>query len=143
MSPATGMRGRGERTGGAAAVAAAAVAALALALVLSHAARADLVGREEVRSAVAGRSDEALIAANPALEQLGRARPDLLREALARLRSGAPSHRRSLEDAAAEPASAEESSALSENPDLDELYRESPEAALDLLRLIREAAKKK
>ena len=49
----------------------------------------------------------------------------------------------SLVFAVPEPAPPAEVADPFENPDLAELYRESPEAALDLLRLIREAAKKK
>ena len=119
--------------------------AAALAVFLSHGAAADLMGHTEVRAAVAGKSDEALVAANPALERLGRESPALLGEVLARLRAPAPepSYRRSLGSDQARPATQAETAVLAENPDLSQYYRESPEAALDLLRLIREAAKKR
>ena len=118
--------------------------AAALAVLLSHGAAADLVGAPETRPAIAGKSDEALIEANPVLERLGRKSPALLREVLERLRTPAPepSYRRSLEQAQPKPATQTETAVLADNPDLSALYRESPEAALDLLRLIREAAKK-
>ena len=70
--------------------------------------------------------------------------PAVLREVLDRLRSPAPepSSSRSLVQDPPKPATHAETAVLAENPDLSEYYRESPEAALDLLRLIREAAKK-
>ena len=109
---------------------------------LSHGAVADLVGQAEVRAAVAGKSDEELIDANPVLERLGRESPALLDEVLERLRAPAPepSYSRSLVQDPPKPA---EAAVLAENPDLSRYHRESPEAALDLLRLIREAAKKR
>ena len=117
----------------------------ALAVLLSHGAAADLVGQREVRAAVAGKSDEELIGANPVLERLGRGSPALLGEVLRRLRAPAqePSYRRSLVQDPPKPATPAETAILTENPDLFQYHRESPEAALDLLRLIREAAKKR
>ena len=114
----------------------------ALAVALSHGAAADLVGQAEVRAAVAGKSDEELIGANPILGRLGRESPALLDEVLERLRTPAPelSYSRSL---AQDPPKPAEAAVLAENPDLSQYHRESPEAALDLLRLIREAAKKR
>ena len=53
-----------------------------------------------------------------------------------------PSYRRGLVRDQAKPATQAETAVLAENPDLSQYHRESPEAALDLLRLIREAAKK-
>ena len=117
-----------------------AVLGAGLATLITHNAAADLVGRAEVRAAVAGKSDNALIEANPILERLRREHPDALAEILRRLRAPVPTFRRGLEPAAPKPAA--ESDVLAENPDLAELHRESPEAALDLLRLIRQAAKK-
>ena len=116
----------------------------ALAVLMSHGAGADLVGSTKVRAAVAGKSDGALIGANPVLERLGRESPAVLREVLERLRSPAPepSSSRSLVQEQPKPATHAETVVLAENPDLSQYYRESPEAALDLLRLIREAAKK-
>lgn len=116
----------------------------ALAVLASHGAAADLVGHAEVRAAVAGRSDEALIAANPVLEQLARESPVLLGEVLERLRVPAPEppNSRSLVQDPPKPETPAETAVLAENPDLSQYHRESPEAALDLLRLIREAAKK-
>ena len=118
-----------------------AVCAAMLAVLLSQTATADLVGYIEDRAAVAGRSDKALIEANPILERLRREHPDALPAIIERLRAPLPSYRRGLERPVPEPKL--ESGVLAENPDLGQLYRESPEAALDLLRLIREAAKKK
>ena len=114
--------------------------ATALALILPNHAAADLVGHEEVRAAVAGKTDDVLIARNPLLKRLARDNPALLREALQRLRVQTPSHRRSFAMGQPERATATESAILTANADFAELYRESPEAALDLLRLIREAA---
>ncbi len=113
---------------------------LALAVLLPPGAGAGLVGEVEQQAAVAGRSDAALIEANPLLRRLQGAHPELLREALERLRTPAGASARSLERPAPPEA---ESGVLEENPDLDALYRESPEAALDLIRLIREATRKK
>ena len=96
--------------------------------------------REEARTTQADRSDDALIAANPILEPLRRNDPELLREVLERLRAPEASRSRSLIQGALEPSTAAESAILAENPDLARLHRGSPEAALDLLRLIREAA---
>ena len=116
---------------------------LMLATLLSYGAAADLVGDAPTRTVVAGISDEALIEANPILKQLKHQDPALLVEALARLRtpSQRPSHRRSLANGMPDPATGDEHAMLAENPDLAALHRESPEAALDLLRLIREATK--
>ena len=77
-------------------------------------------------------------------ESIARERPEVLREILGRLRAPAPSYRRSLEalDDAEDPGGSQ-SGVLAENPDLADYYRESPEAALDLLRLIREATKER
>lgn len=119
-----------------------AVLAAALAVFVPGRAGGDLVGRQERRAALAGKSDDMLIAANPMLRRLAREDPALLREVLVRLRAPAPSYRRTLTKDRPEPESSAESADLAENPDLAELYRESPEAALDLLRLIREAAKR-
>ena len=118
--------------------------AAALAALLTHGAAADLVGGTDVRTAIAGKSDEALIAANPVLERLERESPDLLDEVLVRLRAPAPDgpRTRTLDQGEPRPATEAETAALADNPDLAEYYRESPEAALDLLRLIREAANK-
>lgn len=110
------------------------------AFLLPQGAVADLVGTVDERAAVAGRSDAALIDANPLLRRLRGVDPDSLREALERLRSPAGAPRRSLEPPAPPEA---ESGVLDENPDIETLYHESPEAALDLIRLIREAAKEK
>ena len=119
-----------------------AVLAAALAVFVPGPAGADLVGRRESRAAVAGKSDDMLIAANPMLGWLAREDPAVLREVLIRLRAAVPSHRRGLTKDRPEPELSAESAVLAENPDLADLYRESPEAALDVLRLIREAAKK-
>ena len=120
----------------------AAVAAAVLAFLVPHGADADLVGHVEERAAVAGRSDDALIEANPLLQRLQSEHPEALPAILERLRTSVASHRRTLESTAPPPEEQADDAALAENPDLAQLYRESPEAALDLLRLIREAAKK-
>lgn len=116
---------------------------LVLAALLAQGAAADLVGDASTRAAVAGISDEALIDANPILKRLKRLDRELLVEALERLRAPLqrPSHRRSLANGVPAPATSDENAILAENPDLAALHRESPEAALDLLRLIREAAR--
>ena len=117
-----------------------------LGALVPHGATADLVGRTDVRTAIADKSDEALIAANPVLQRMERESSALLGEVLERLRAtpAEPSHRRSLVQAQPKPkpATQAETAVLAENPDLSQYHRESPEAALDLLRLIREAAKK-
>ena len=101
------------------------------------------MGRGANRDATTDRSDAALLAANPVLGHLARTHPELLQEAIARLRAAAPSRARTLVEDEPNPATPAEHALLAENPDLAEFYRESPEAALDLLRLIREAAKEK
>ena len=53
-----------------------------------------------------------------------------------------PSSSRSLVQDQPKPATHAEATVLAENPDLSQYYRESPETDLDLLRLIRDAAKK-
>ena len=120
----------------------AAVAAAVLAFLVPYGADADLVGHVEERAAVAGRSDAALIEANPLLQRLQSEHPEALPAILERLRTPVASHRRTLAGNAPAPEEQADDAALTDNPDLDQLYRESPEAALDLLRLIREAAKK-
>ncbi len=120
----------------------AAVAAAVLAFLVPHGADADLVGHVEERTAVAGRSNDALIEANPLLQHLQNEHPEALPAILERLRTPVASHRRTLAGNAPAPEEQADDAALTENPDLAQLYRESPEAALDLLRLIREAAKK-
>ncbi len=106
-------------------------------------AAAEPVGRQEERAAVAGRSDAALIAANPVLRRLQRDRPDLLRRVLKRLRAPVAAEARKLETPDPDPPPPKDRDGLlAENPDLGQLHRESPEAALDLIRLIREATKK-
>lgn len=73
---------------------------------------------------MAGKSDAELIEANPVLERLGHERPEALDEILVRLRAPVPEHtyRRDLGQLEAETERAD----LVENPDLAELYRESP-----------------
>ena len=115
-----------------------AILAAALAALLSPGAAADLIGRANDRATAAGKSDEALLEANPILERLAREHPQALRAILDRLRAPVPKTSRGRTTVLAPEA---ESAVLDENPDLAALYRESPEAALDLLRLIREAAK--
>ena len=116
----------------------------AFAVILSHRAAADLVGGDETRPAEDHESDDAIIEANPLLQRLQRENPELLREALERLRTPVPatSSRRTLERDAPKPETEADRAILDENPAFASLYRESAEAALDLLRLIREAAKK-
>ena len=116
----------------------------ALSVILSHRAAADLIGTVEDREAPADRrSDDAIVEANPVLQRLGTENPELLRDALERLRAPASvrSRRRSFAREALEQQSEAFRATLDENPDLARYYRESPEAALDLLHLIREAAK--
>ena len=110
-------------------------------ILLPQGAHADLVGQVEERAAVAGRSDQALIEANPILEALLSAHPEVLSAIIERLREPVFPYRRDLSEDAQGPEQEINDEVLEENPDLALLYRESPEAALDLLRLIREAAK--
>ena len=119
------------------------VGLLAVAGLVSHAAHADPVGRSEGSVIVADTAERALIEANPILERIARERPEALREILGRLRAPEPPeppHRRGSErqDDAEDP-----NGILAENPDIADYYRKSPEAALDLLRLIREATKER
>ena len=117
------------------------VSAGLLAVLASHAAPADLGGRSETHTTVADAMEQALIEANPILERIARERPEALGEILDRLRAPESSHRRSLEalDDTGDPEGAEHDGILAENPALADYHRDSPEAALDLLRLIREA----
>ena len=120
-----------------------AVLVAALTVILSHRSAADLIGTVEVREAADRRSDDAIVAANPVLQRLRTENPELLRDALERLRAPTPvpSRRRALAQEAPEQESEAVRATLDENPDFARFYRESPEAALDLLHLIREAAK--
>ena len=105
-----------------------------LAALISQAAPADLVGREA--------GDRALLEANPVLERIARERPEALGPILERLRAPAPSPRHGPAAAApSEPPDRAQDGLLAENPALADYVRSSPEAALDLLRLIREATK--
>lgn len=117
-------------------------AVAAIAALLAHGAAADLVGGTGVGAAVAGKSDETLIAANPVLERLAQESPALLDKVLRRLRAPASASlgERTLERPQLQPTTPAEVAVLADNPDIARYYRESPEAALDLLRLIREAA---
>ena len=110
-------------------------------VLVSRSAAADLIGYEKSRTDVAGKPDEALIDANPILQRLRNEHPEALREVLERLRRPIAPARRAVEPPVPEAETAQ--SVLAENPDIAQLYRESPEAALDLIRLIREAAKPK
>ena len=120
------------------------VGLLAVTGLVSHAAHADLVGRSEGSVIVADTAERALIEANPILERIARERPEALRGILDRLRAPEPPHRRGSErqDDAEDPSGAP-NGILAENPDIADYYRKSPEAALDLLRLIREATKER
>ena len=110
-----------------------AVPAGLLAALISQAAPADLVGREA--------GDRALLEANPVLERIARERPEALGPILERLRAPAPSPRHGPAAAPSEPPDRAQDGLLAENPALADYVRSSPEAALDLLRLIREATK--
>jgi len=112
-----------------------------LTVFLSQGAAADLVGHLQWRLATAGKSDQMLIETNPALERLARESPDALAEVLTLLRIPVPQpglHRTFVESA--QPDQDEYGGMLARNPDLAQYYRESPEAFLDLLRLIRQAS---
>ena len=105
-----------------------------LAALFSQAAPADLVGREA--------ADHALLEANPVLERIARERPEALGPILDRLRAPAPSSRRGpVAETPSEPPDRAQDGLLAENPALADYVRSSPEAALDLLHLIREATK--
>ena len=109
-----------------------AVPAGLLAALVSHAAPGDLVGRDAPQ--------RALIEANPVLERIARERPEALGPILDRLRAPRPGSRARAQDRAEAPDGAQ-GGLLAENPALADYYRDSPEAALDLLHLIREATK--
>ena len=105
-------------------------------LLAALASPADLVGGEA--------ADRALLEANPVLERIARERPEALGPILDRLRAPATSSSPRHGPAAAkpsEPPDRAQDALLAENPALADYYRSSPEAALDLLRLIREATK--
>ena len=83
------------------------------------------------------------------LRHLQRDRPAVLHKILKRLRAPvSPDDARKLRRRDPKPAPKPapspkgQDALLVENPDLGQLHRESPEAALDLLRLIREATRK-
>ena len=118
-----------------------AVLVAALTAMLSQRTAADLVGTVKVHGTDDPGSDDAIIEANPVLQRLRTENPELLRDALERLRAPAPAPSRRRAFAAEAPISDADQAMLDENPDLASFYRESPEAALDLLNLIREAAK--
>ena len=100
-----------------------------LAALVSQAAPADLVGREA--------ADRALLEANPVLERIARERPEALGPILDRLRAPVPSSRRGpVATKPSEPPDRAQDGILAENPALADHFRSSPEAALDLLRLI-------
>ena len=103
-----------------------------LAALISQAAPADLVGREA--------GDRALLEANPVLERIARERPEALGPILERIRTPSPRHG-PVAAAPSEPPDRAQDGLLAENPALADYLRSSPEAALDLLRLIREATK--
>jgi hypothetical protein len=91
-----------------------------------------------------------LVAENPALLRLGEQNPATLRAVLDRLEAAAPAAKdigAALQPdatAAAPPALSPEDQALvDQNPALGKTLRESPEAALDLIRLIKQAAQGK
>ena len=109
-----------------------AVPAALLAALASHAAPGDLVGRDAPQ--------RTLIEANPVLERIARERPEALGPILDRLRAPGSGSRARAPDRAEAPDGAH-GGILAENPALADYYRDSPEAALDLLRLIREATK--
>ena len=111
-----------------------AVPAGLLAALFSQAAPADLVGREA--------ADRALLEANPVLERIAREHPEALGPILDRLRAPVPPSRRGPVAAKpSDPPDRAQDGLLAENPALADYLRSSPEAALDLLRLIREATK--
>ena len=105
-----------------------------LAALVCHAVPADLIGHDA--------PERALIEANPILERIAREHPEAFGEILDRLRAPEPSSRRGPEARGrAEAPDGMSGGILSENPALADYYRDSPEAALDLLRLIREATR--
>lgn len=88
-----------------------------------------------------------LVAENPALLRLGEQDPALLRTLLDRMEAAAPTAKDiggALQPDDAAPALSPEDQALvDQNPALGQTLRESPEAALDLIRLIKQAAQGK
>ena len=104
---------------------------------------ADLVG--SVRADMGSPRVRALIAANPALAALERRRPQVLPAVVERIlllldRPEGGVRRRLARPPASAPLGTDDRYFISENPALETIYKDSPEAALDLLRLIREAA---
>jgi hypothetical protein len=87
-----------------------------------------------------------LIAENPALLRLGEQDPGSLRQVLDRLQALAPASKgitdifKAPDDSALPP---EDRALIAQNPVLARTLRDSPEAALDLIRLIKQAAQGK
>src|SRR5262249_31288577 len=82
-----------------------------------------------------------LVAENPALLRLGEQDPATLRQVLDRLEAAEPATKSigaalQPDDAVAPALSAEDQALVDQNPALAKTLRESPEAALDLIRLI-------
>ncbi len=88
-----------------------------------------------------------LVAENPALLRLGEQDPATLRAVLDRMEAAAPAGKdigAALQPDAAPPTLSPEDQALvDQNPALGKTLRESPEAALDLIRLIKQASQGK
>ena len=116
---------------------------LALVFLFAPPADADLVGRSTPPMTSADAANTALIEANPFLNLLASENPELLRSVLGFMRDRPQGVKRGAQlQGAPEPLTEREEQLLEENPVFKKLYRSSPEAFLDLLRLIREAAKK-
>jgi hypothetical protein len=119
----------------------AAVALLALAITTP--AGADLVAPTVTLTGAELR----LVAENPALLRLGEQNPATLREVLDRIEAASPAAKdigAALQPDAAPPTLSPEDQALvDQNPALGKTLRESPEAALDLIRLIKQASQPK
>jgi len=89
-----------------------------------------------------------LVAENPALLRLGEQDPATLRAVLDRLEAAAPASKSvgaalQPDDAVPPTLSAEDQALVNQNPALVKALRESPEAALDLIRLIKQASQGK
>lgn len=105
-------------------------------------ASADLAaGQTRIGEPVLSARQHRLVDDNPALAAVARDNPGALPALLEAIERLLPTAKGALAPGPDYPPKA--AAMLGENPDLAAIYRQSPEAALDLLRLIREAAKAK
>ena len=108
-------------------------------LLIPQATGADLIGNVEAPDTNPDRSDAEVIRANPLLVDLVTVRPDLFETVLEYFRTRPDAQLGRKFDLRQPPDDLAD--ILGDNPDIASLYRESPEAALDLIRLIRDATR--